>query len=81
MLKPSGAKLVRMTVSVFQSHYSFAVLLNVVCDTSAGWVHTNDAWLEPHALPLAEWKAQGAITRRRRWVRRIYLNAAIPAMS
>jgi hypothetical protein len=57
-----------------------AVLLNVFCGAPAGWVYTNDAWLEPHPLPLAEWKAQGAMTRRRRWVRRIYLNPAVPAM-
>lgn len=54
------------------------------CEVGAddlGWVYTNDAWLEPHALPLGEWKAHGAMTRRRRWVRRIYLNPVIPAMS
>ncbi|KAH9983320.1 integral peroxisomal membrane peroxin-domain-containing protein [Russula compacta] len=45
----------------------------------SGWVYTNDAWLEPHALPVGEWKAQGAMTRRRRWVRRIYLNSAASA--
>ncbi|KAI0051418.1 hypothetical protein FA95DRAFT_1602669 [Auriscalpium vulgare] len=39
-----------------------------------GWVYTNDAWLEPHAAPADEWKAQGAMTRRRRWSRRIYFN-------
>jgi len=52
----------------------------VVADNS-GWVYTNDAWLEPHALPLAQWKVQGAMTWRRRWVRRIYLDPTVPAMS
>ncbi|KAI9508883.1 integral peroxisomal membrane peroxin-domain-containing protein [Russula earlei] len=46
---------------------------------NSGWVYTNDAWLEPHALPKGEGKAQ--ITRRRRWVRRIYLNPAVSATS
>jgi len=46
-----------------------------------GWVYTNDAWLEPHASPLGEWKAHGTMTRRRRWVRRIYLNPVVSAMS
>ncbi|KAI0059633.1 hypothetical protein BV25DRAFT_1061236 [Artomyces pyxidatus] len=39
-----------------------------------GWVYTNDAWLDPRAAPSDEWKTQGAITRRRRWTRRIYFN-------
>ncbi|KAI0754717.1 integral peroxisomal membrane peroxin-domain-containing protein [Daedaleopsis nitida] len=37
-----------------------------------GWVYTNDVWLEPRARPLEEWKSAGAMTRRRRWTRRIY---------
>ncbi|KAI0304289.1 integral peroxisomal membrane peroxin-domain-containing protein [Multifurca ochricompacta] len=45
-----------------------------------GWVYTNDAWLEPRALPMAEWKTQGAITRRRRWLRRIYFNRTASAV-
>jgi len=47
----------------------------------SGWVYTNDAWLEPHALPVAEWKTQCSMTRRRRWLRRIYLDPAAYAMS
>lgn len=47
----------------------------------AGWVYTNDAWLEPHASPVGEWKVHGAMTRRRRWVRRMYLNTAVPVVS
>jgi len=46
----------------------------------SGWVYTNDAWLEPHASPVAEWKTQGSMTRRRRWLRRIYLDTAVSAM-
>jgi len=46
----------------------------------SGWVYTNDAWLEPHALPISEWKTQGAMTRRRRWMRRIYLNTTASAI-
>ncbi|KAG7086838.1 hypothetical protein E1B28_002760 [Marasmius oreades] len=32
-----------------------------------GWVYTNDSWVEPQPFPY-----QGAVTRRRRWVRRIW---------
>ncbi|KAI9464913.1 integral peroxisomal membrane peroxin-domain-containing protein [Lactarius psammicola] len=46
----------------------------------SGWVYTNDAWLEPHASPVAEWKTQGSMTRRRRWLRRIYLDPASSAI-
>ncbi|KAF9255769.1 hypothetical protein L218DRAFT_991728 [Marasmius fiardii PR-910] len=35
-----------------------------------GWVYTNDSWIEPQAFPY-----QGAVTRRRRWVRRIWYDA------
>ncbi|KAL1950427.1 hypothetical protein VTO73DRAFT_5551 [Trametes versicolor] len=37
-----------------------------------GWVYTNDAWLMPHPYPLEEWRNSGGMTRRRRWMRRIY---------
>ena len=60
-------------------HTAVSLILSVT--SPAGWVYTNDAWLEPHALPLGEWKAHGAMTQRRRWVRRIYLNPVVPAMS
>ncbi|KAI0270037.1 integral peroxisomal membrane peroxin-domain-containing protein [Gloeopeniophorella convolvens] len=46
-----------------------------------GWVYTNDAWLEPHATPVDEWKSHGGMTRRRRWTRRIYYNPAAAAIS
>lgn len=39
---------------------------------SDGWVYTDNAWQNPHRAPLDAWKAQGAATRRRRWVRRLY---------
>jgi hypothetical protein len=39
--------------------------------TVDGWVYTNDAWLNPRPAPNAEWQKSG-MTRRRRWVRRIY---------
>ncbi|KAI9452396.1 hypothetical protein F5148DRAFT_965737, partial [Russula earlei] len=42
------------------------------CEVGAdnlGWVYTNDAWLELHALPVGEGKAQ--MTQRRQWVRQI----------
>lgn len=48
---------------------------------NSGWVYTNDVWLEPHASPAADWKTQGSITRRRRWLRRIYLDLAVSSMS
>ncbi|KAH9065284.1 integral peroxisomal membrane peroxin-domain-containing protein [Lactarius vividus] len=47
----------------------------------SGWVYTNDAWLEPHASPVAEWKTQGSMTRRKRWTRRIYLDTTATAIS
>ncbi|KAH9080385.1 integral peroxisomal membrane peroxin-domain-containing protein [Lactarius deliciosus] len=47
----------------------------------SGWVYTNDAWLEPHASPVTEWKTQGSMTRRRRWTRRIYLDPKASAIS
>jgi hypothetical protein len=79
-LRPNGAQLVRMIVSVFPVVHT-AVSLMFSVSPPVGWVYTNDAWLEPHASPLGEWKAQGAMTRRRRWVRRIYLSPVVPAMS
>ncbi|KAF8340631.1 Peroxin/Dysferlin domain-containing protein, partial [Cantharellus anzutake] len=39
---------------------------------SDGWLYTNDAWLDPHRSPPAEWQKAGLMTRRRRWTRRIY---------
>ncbi|KAH9948855.1 integral peroxisomal membrane peroxin-domain-containing protein [Amylocystis lapponica] len=39
-----------------------------------GWVYTNDSWLDPYPAPLEEWRTSG-MTRRRRWVRRIYYDA------
>lgn len=51
-----------------------------VGSNDSGWVYTNDAWLEPHASPMGEWKAQGAMTRRRRWTRRIYLDPTTSPM-
>ncbi|KAH8104745.1 integral peroxisomal membrane peroxin-domain-containing protein [Cristinia sonorae] len=37
-----------------------------------GWVYTNDSWQYPRSAPLDEWKSSSGMTRRRRWVRRIY---------
>lgn len=42
-----------------------------------GWVYTNDVWNDPHAEPPEEWKLRG-MTRRRRWVRRIYFVEPVP---
>ncbi|KAL4251207.1 Peroxisomal Membrane Protein PEX28-32 [Abortiporus biennis] len=41
-----------------------------------GWVYTNDAWMDPHAIPPEEWKSNLSVgmTRRRRWIRRIYFH-------
>jgi len=39
-----------------------------------GWVYTNDSWQHPRAAPMEEWKSSSGMTRRRRWVRRIYYN-------
>ena len=35
-----------------------------------GWVYTNDAWLNSRAVPYVS--DGGSVTRRRRWVRRIW---------
>ncbi|KAI0087896.1 integral peroxisomal membrane peroxin-domain-containing protein [Irpex rosettiformis] len=37
-----------------------------------GWVYTNDSWMDPRPTPLEEWKLANGLTRRRRWMRRIY---------
>ncbi|KAG2133360.1 integral peroxisomal membrane peroxin-domain-containing protein [Suillus clintonianus] len=41
-----------------------------------GWVYTNDVWADPRRMPLEAWKASG-MTRRRRWVRRVYFDPAL----
>ncbi|KAG1732390.1 integral peroxisomal membrane peroxin-domain-containing protein [Suillus paluster] len=41
-----------------------------------GWVYTNDYWADPRRTPLEAWKASG-MTRRRRWVRRVYFDPAL----
>ncbi|KAG2155853.1 integral peroxisomal membrane peroxin-domain-containing protein [Suillus bovinus] len=41
-----------------------------------GWVYTNDVWADPCRIPLEAWKALG-MTRRRRWVRRVYFDPAL----
>ncbi|EMD40189.1 hypothetical protein CERSUDRAFT_112397 [Gelatoporia subvermispora B] len=40
-----------------------------------GWVYTNDAWQDPQASPLEDWRKTGTMTRRRRWIRRIYYDS------
>lgn len=45
---------------------------------AAGWVYTNDAWQDARAVPREEWM-QAGMTRRRRWVRRVYYDAALAA--
>jgi len=37
-----------------------------------GWVYSNDAWQDSRPMYLDEWKSKGTMTRRRRWLRRIY---------
>jgi len=34
-----------------------------------GWTYTNDTWSNPRA---DAWPGEGWVTRRRRWVRRVY---------
>ncbi|OCH84108.1 hypothetical protein OBBRIDRAFT_764704 [Obba rivulosa] len=41
-----------------------------------GWVYTDDTWLDPQPAPLEDWKKAGTMTRRRRWIRRIYYDPA-----
>lgn len=41
-----------------------------------GWVYTNDVWADPRRIPLDAWKALG-MTRRRRWVRRVYFDPTL----
>jgi len=45
---------------------------------SNGWVYTNESWLDPHSMPLEEWRVTG-MTRRRRWTRRIYRDENVSA--
>jgi len=40
-----------------------------------GWVYTNDTWMDPQPMPLEEWTI--GLTRRRRWVRRIYYDPTL----
>uniref|UniRef100_A0A0W0F3Q8 Peroxin/Ferlin domain-containing protein n=1 Tax=Moniliophthora roreri TaxID=221103 RepID=A0A0W0F3Q8_MONRR len=45
------------------------------CDVGAdeyGWVYTNSSWQSPAAYPY-----QGAVTRRRRWVRRVWYDKTL----
>lgn len=35
----------------------------------SGWVYTNDVWSQPRGVP-----DQGCVTRRRRWVRRVWFD-------
>lgn len=44
----------------------------------AGWVYTNDSWLDPRPMPLNDWKTAG-MTRRRRWTRRVYYDPGVAA--
>ncbi|KIP08579.1 hypothetical protein PHLGIDRAFT_117085 [Phlebiopsis gigantea 11061_1 CR5-6] len=44
-----------------------------------GWVYTDDVWMHPCAVPQEAWKAASGMTRRRRWVRRIYYDPAAAA--
>jgi hypothetical protein len=37
-----------------------------------GWVYTNDAWLGPRPMPYTS--GGGSVTRRRRWVRRVWFD-------
>ena len=37
-----------------------------------GWVYTNDAWLGPRPVPYTS--GGGSVTRRRRWVRRVWFD-------
>ncbi|KAF9458809.1 hypothetical protein BDZ94DRAFT_1312920 [Collybia nuda] len=40
-----------------------------------GWVYTNDAWGDPHLAPYPGNGGSGSVTRRRRWVRRVYFES------
>ena len=65
---PGYPTLVQINVSSFR-----IVRLRIFTEAPlGGWVYTNDAWQRPAPTPLEEWKAGGGMTRRRRWVRRIY---------
>ncbi|KAI0338995.1 hypothetical protein BDW22DRAFT_1487362 [Trametopsis cervina] len=44
-----------------------------------GWVYTNDTWMDARSLPLEEWRLANGLTRRRRWVRRIYYDPTLAA--
>ena len=53
-----------------ESHLS--LMKQVLIWALDGWVYTNDTWSDPRPAPLEEWKLANGLTRRRRWVRRIY---------
>lgn len=41
-----------------------------------GWVYTDDMWMNPSSAPRDAWMQTSGLTRRRRWVRRIYYDPA-----
>ncbi|GJE88805.1 hypothetical protein PsYK624_048920 [Phanerochaete sordida] len=46
------------------------------CADQDGWVYTDDVWMNPSSVPKDTWKQTSGMTRRRRWVRRIYFDPA-----
>ena len=43
-----------------------------------GWVYTNDAWVGPRPAPYSS--GGGSVTRRRRWIRRVWYDAKRASM-
>ena len=51
-------------------------LLNFI-SVPDGWVYTDDVWMNASPVPREAWKTGNGMTRRRRWMRRIYYDPAV----
>ena len=70
----------RSLPSLFPSVHSLSVNTDGLSIRADGWVYTNDSWLDPKPKPYlyqqsSDTKSKNrsvSVTRRRRWLRRIY---------
>jgi hypothetical protein len=56
----------------FQTPWIFCILMKYNFCKIDGWVYTNDVWLGPRPVPYTS--GGGSVTRRRRWVRRVWFD-------
>jgi hypothetical protein len=59
----------------FEIHSIFCKLMIYVFEID-GWVYNNDAWLGPRPVPYTS--GGGSVTRRRRWIRRVWFDMRWP---